>query len=478
MWVLCLSGASLVAASTIALWSPGAFGALIELAAAIKQTSVREEWPSRLGPILHELVSLGLVLLAAGAALAFPRQFAGALAKRHLRVGAAVTVLMLVQGISAWFRKSAVVDGQRIWFLDDDAMISMRYASNLADGHGLVWNVGERVEGYSNFLWTCIMAAVHWIGVGPEAASAVILFANIALTCALLIVLDLLCANLSVPPLLTAATLILGALARAVLVWSLSGLETVALAALCTWVLARLARAPQGHHDICTYIALALLPLVRADAVVLAVLIAAASFAMHRDLRKTAKLAATAILPFVIHVVVRHQYYGEWLPNTAYLKVGGWEDRVRQGMLYDWRFFSHHGAAAVLMAVAVVRAQKRRFVAPLAGFVAAYSVYVCYLGGDAFSDARFFVPIIAVMFAVAMAGAAGIQSPFGRRTAVAALMLTTPLLWHNRYWEPSPAFWTALSPSPGDVGNIRIGRWIRDHTHQDSIVAALPMPHG
>ena len=39
-------------------------------------------------------------------------------------------------------------------FLTDDAYISFRYAANLVDGHGLVFNPGfERVEGYTNFLW-------------------------------------------------------------------------------------------------------------------------------------------------------------------------------------------------------------------------------------------------------------------------------------------------------------------------------------
>lgn len=38
------------------------------------------------------------------------------------------------------------------WFLTDDAFISSRYVRNLVEGHGLVFNRGERVEGYSNFL--------------------------------------------------------------------------------------------------------------------------------------------------------------------------------------------------------------------------------------------------------------------------------------------------------------------------------------
>jgi arabinofuranosyltransferase len=41
----------------------------------------------------------------------------------------------------------------------DDAFISFRYADNFAHGLGLVYNPGERVEGYSNFLWTVLLAA-------------------------------------------------------------------------------------------------------------------------------------------------------------------------------------------------------------------------------------------------------------------------------------------------------------------------------
>ena len=47
-------------------------------------------------------------------------------------------------------------------FVQDDAYISFRYARNLADGLGLVWNAGERVEGYTNFLWTLMLAPAAW----------------------------------------------------------------------------------------------------------------------------------------------------------------------------------------------------------------------------------------------------------------------------------------------------------------------------
>ncbi len=45
--------------------------------------------------------------------------------------------------------------------LFDDAFIAFRYSRNFAEGHGLVFNLGERVEGYTNFLWTLTLGILH-----------------------------------------------------------------------------------------------------------------------------------------------------------------------------------------------------------------------------------------------------------------------------------------------------------------------------
>ena len=56
-------------------------------------------------------------------------------------------------------------------FFTDDAFISFRYVRNLLEGNGLAWNPGERVEGYSNFLWVLELAAIWAVtGVPPEDA--------------------------------------------------------------------------------------------------------------------------------------------------------------------------------------------------------------------------------------------------------------------------------------------------------------------
>jgi hypothetical protein len=46
----------------------------------------------------------------------------------------------------------------------DDAYITFRYAQNLTDGQGLVFNVGERVQGFSSPLWTLLLGGFGAVG--------------------------------------------------------------------------------------------------------------------------------------------------------------------------------------------------------------------------------------------------------------------------------------------------------------------------
>lgn len=78
-------------------------------------------------------------------------------------------------------KTSNSIGGLRYFALPDDGMISMRFARNLAAGLGLVWNKGERVQGFTNPAWTLIMAAVHWVGVPERLASLPMQLGSLAL---------------------------------------------------------------------------------------------------------------------------------------------------------------------------------------------------------------------------------------------------------------------------------------------------------
>jgi hypothetical protein len=67
-----------------------------------------------------------------------------------------------------------------LWFADD-AFISLHYARNWIEGNGLVFNPGERVEGYTNFLWLALIAGCGRLGLDlPLAALALGLVAYAA----------------------------------------------------------------------------------------------------------------------------------------------------------------------------------------------------------------------------------------------------------------------------------------------------------
>ncbi len=76
---------------------------------------------------------------------------------RRLLAGTLLAVGVFVA--SAWPTRASMVD---------DAYVSLRYARNLALGHGLVYNAGEPpVEGYTNFLWVLWMAPGTVLPVHP-----------------------------------------------------------------------------------------------------------------------------------------------------------------------------------------------------------------------------------------------------------------------------------------------------------------------
>lgn len=134
------------------------------------------------------------------------------------------------------------VNGEVFFSLSDDAMISMRYARNLVDGHGLVWNPGDApVEGYSNLLWTLWMAALHLLRLADAKASLPVMLSGAGILAANVVAVRRL-VGASAPGATRAVTLAgwLVALDHSLACWTLRGFE-VGLVALQVTVAALLA---------------------------------------------------------------------------------------------------------------------------------------------------------------------------------------------------------------------------------------------
>ena len=59
-------------------------------------------------------------------------------------------------------------------FIQDDSFITYRYVKNFTEGNGLVFNIGEKVEGYTCFLWVILLSGVKSFGFNFISASQVL----------------------------------------------------------------------------------------------------------------------------------------------------------------------------------------------------------------------------------------------------------------------------------------------------------------
>ena len=73
-----------------------------------------------------------------------------------------LTILALIAGY---------YNAVRLFWVSDDAFVSYRYALNLVEGRGLVFNPGERVEGFTNFLWVLLQIPGMLAGLDPIVVS-------------------------------------------------------------------------------------------------------------------------------------------------------------------------------------------------------------------------------------------------------------------------------------------------------------------
>jgi hypothetical protein len=376
------------------------------------------------------------------------------LKERYVLVGA-IAVLVLLWLPPVLVGHSVTLAGHRYWWLDDDAMISMRYARNLATGSGLVWNPGVRVEGYTNFLWTLFMALVHLFPIPAAKTSLVVMLANLVLAATTVPVIVRLVRLLGGGALATAASLAGYVLCQDTMYWATSGGESILLALLFLWAAYRILRESQlDRPRPATYLLIAVMSLVRADAVVLCCLLGALALVLTRNRRPVLLYFGLSLLLPVLHELFRLHYYHAMLPNTAYLKTEHWPGRTRAGLLYVRQFITHYPFVIVL-AIAGALGRSRRALRALVAVFLVYAAYIAYLGGDILPHYRFFVPVLPLVMVLAFAGIQRLR-PAVRLTLVVLGLVSTPLVAFH--------YTDYITYDKDDAGNVRLGLLLKQNT--------------
>ena len=215
-------------------------------------------------------------------------------------------------------------------WLVDDAGISFAYARSLAEGHGLVAQPGATpVEGFSNPLWTLLLAALFAMGAfdpawTPKALSVALVAATFGVVAWGRI------RSGGARSAAAAVTLLLLSLNAGFVIWTSSGLENPLLAFLAalSCVVASAALDPSRRLEAAAGVVAALLALTRPDAVVYAaafpLLLASTRGASGAAARPTiashARFALGFLPPWGGYLLFRRLYFGDWLPNTYHAK--------------------------------------------------------------------------------------------------------------------------------------------------------------
>jgi len=327
-------------------------------------------------------------------------------------------------------------------FLTDDAFISFRYARNLSEGAGLVFNPGfERVEGYTNFLWVLLLGLFATLGLAPERVANILsIIASVGL---FLLVMQVSLRDarsdaqrrplwiLLLPTLLFAAT-------RSIAVWSTSGLETRLFELLLVAGILRAeheteqARIGARNTWTLSCLLLGLACLTRPDGVLIlgGTLVARAILEFRRGILSLGAAARGCAIPFslvALHLAFRLLYYNDWVPNTYYAKVGG-ETWWSMGLKYLTAFSIEYGVVfwVPLIAVAIMRAARSPLLASrvvlYAGALVPFILYVLSIGGDHF-EYRVLDIVFPCGYLLLAAGAAGLASRGRWASAVAALLV-------------------------------------------------------
>jgi len=341
-------------------------------------------------------------------------------------------------------------------FVTDDAYISFVFSRNLAEHGQLAFNLGQPVEGYTNFLWTLVLGLGMLLGISPEVSSRVLGTACALAT--LYVVFRTMERALGRKTPWAAVPSLLLACSSGFACWTSGGLETqlyTLLVAAALDALVAAATLPRALRRLGVMLALA--SMTRPEGPMVAAIFGVAWGVVRGLPWLTGKLAArrgrveaaAVLAPPHPHRWIdealsvawflalwapwfawRWWYYGWPFPNTYYVKATGpWAgpDMARQmighGLYYVWIWLrqTHVLYALPIAAVGLVAARPRtpRFVLTVACalFSAVYLAYTVSVGGDFMGLHRFIMPMFVVAAIAVTLGAERIAGWRSHRAA-------------------------------------------------------------
>lgn len=297
------------------------------------------------------------------------------------------------------------------FFYHDDAYITLRYALNVLAGHGVVWNAGEYVQGYTNFLHLVLVSGLGTAGLDLVWSSR---FVGMLALGALMLAFPLFLRGFSHQSLrekdLWHVPVILTLSSAPLIVWSIGGLESTLFALLatagCLLFTAALDQPANRRLLSASGICLALAYLTHPNALVfigvsgLWLLITWKA----RPIRNALAFAVPCVFILAAYTLWQFFYYGDIVPNTFYAKAGNFSaGRLVTGLRYFAEYALQPSFLPILVAAALAytlssgKCKWHSKLTYLALIVFGYVSFIVFIGGDHMPVFRLFLPLIPLL---------------------------------------------------------------------------------
>ena len=350
----------------------------------------------------------------------------------------------------------------------DDAYISFRYARNLAHGLGLVYNAGERIEGYTNFLWTLILAAGIKLGIDPHTTAK--LLGGAAALGALWVVWRLSEKLLPFRYVPALATWLLAS-SMTFAGYSVLGLETALFIFLVLLgLLLTVEESERPERFPYSGLVYALAALTRPEAPLflgLAMLVLGKRMFRRQNLLRGAIFAAVVGM----HLLWRHSYYGAWLPNTFSAKTGSLSSQIPQGIEYVGAWLGTAGAIFWFALLGLTLTLSRRTTLGLAVVATAGAVclYVVVVGGDWMPVFRFMAAFEPFAFLLVDLGLRAAAESKNRAVLAALALFAAGSAVQRRAVARAQTAQLAQSKRDWDASATVLANWFREYGHPGTV---------
>ncbi len=197
----------------------------------------------------------------------------------------------------------------------DDSYITYRYAVNLANGNGFVFNSYEKVNSASSFLYTLLLASIYKLGIyNMEIIASII---GLLSGTMLIFLLTLLTCSYVKNSFVAFVFLLPLTIAGSITGWTVSGMETIFFIALIVLFLYLYA----SDKIIASLFVLSLCLICRFEAVLLLFSVLTTELIVTNfRLSKRFYLFSIGILVFAGYLGFNHFYYGNLLPHALLFK--------------------------------------------------------------------------------------------------------------------------------------------------------------